>query len=61
LSGERASSACPARREGPPRAIGVDDLDSTLAELAGQGIEPERLPYTVREGARLCFVRDPDG
>ena len=43
-------------------AIGVDDLDSTLARLAEQGIEPERPPYTVREGgSRLCFVRDPDG
>ena len=43
-------------------ALTVDDLDGTLAELAGQGIEPERPPYTVREGgSRLCFVRDPDG
>jgi lactoylglutathione lyase len=42
-------------------AIGVDDLDATLAELAAQGIEPEREPYRVREGgSRLCFVRDPD-
>ena len=43
-------------------ALGVDDLDGTLARLAGQGIEPERPPYTVRAGgSRLCFVRDPDG
>ena len=43
-------------------AVGVEDLDGTLAELAGQGIEPERPPYSVREGgSRLCFVRDPDG
>jgi lactoylglutathione lyase len=42
-------------------AIGVDDLDATLARLSEQGIEPERPPYTVREGGnRLCFVRDPD-
>ncbi|TML19927.1 MAG: lactoylglutathione lyase [Actinobacteria bacterium] len=42
-------------------AIGVDDLDGTLAQLAEQGIEPERPPYSVREGgSRLCFVRDPD-
>ena len=42
-------------------AVGVDDLDATLAELAEQGIEPEREPYRVREGgSRLCFVRDPD-
>ena len=43
-------------------AIGVDDLDATLASLAAQGIEPERAPYQVREGGSwLCFVRDPDG
>jgi lactoylglutathione lyase len=43
-------------------AIGVDDLDGTLEQLAQQGIEPERPPYSVREGgSRLCFVRDPDG
>src|SRR5215204_7021684 len=42
-------------------AVTVDDLDATLARLAEQGIEPERPPYTVREGgSRLCFVRDPD-
>src|SRR6266498_3207664 len=41
-------------------AIGVDDLDATLARLKEQGIEPEREPYRVREGgSRLCFVRDP--
>jgi lactoylglutathione lyase len=43
-------------------AIGVDDLDDTLARLKEQGIEAEREPYRVREGgSRLCFVRDPDG
>jgi lactoylglutathione lyase len=42
-------------------ALTVDDLDATLEKLAAQGIEPERPPYTVREGgSRLCFVRDPD-
>jgi lactoylglutathione lyase len=42
-------------------AIGVDDLDETLARLKEQGIEPEREPYRVRDGgSRLCFVRDPD-
>ena len=42
-------------------AVGVDDLDATLAQLAEQGIEPERPPYQVREGgSRICFVRDPD-
>ena len=43
-------------------AIGVDDLDATLAELKGQGIEPERPPYQVREGGSfIAFVQDPDG
>lgn len=43
-------------------AITTPDLDGTLARLGQQGIEPERPPYTIRDGgARLCFVRDPDG
>jgi lactoylglutathione lyase len=42
-------------------AIAVDDLDGTLERLAEVGIEPEKPPYSVREGgSRLCFVRDPD-
>ena len=43
-------------------AIGVDDLDGTLAQLSEEhGIEPERPPYEVRAGgSRICFVRDPD-
>ena len=42
-------------------ALTVNDLDGTLERLAEQGIEPEKPPYTVREGGkRLCFVRDPD-
>src|SRR5246127_1171673 len=37
----------------------TDDLDAMLANLAQQGIEPEKPPYSVREGgSRLCFVRD---
>jgi lactoylglutathione lyase len=43
-------------------AVTVDDMDATLETLAREGIEPERPPYTVRDGgSRLCFVRDPDG
>jgi lactoylglutathione lyase len=43
-------------------AIGVDDLEGTLARLAEQGIQPEKPPYQVREGGSwLCFVQDPDG
>jgi lactoylglutathione lyase len=42
-------------------AIAVDDLEQTLGQLQGQGIEAEREPYRVREGGSLiCFVRDPD-
>ncbi len=43
-------------------AITAANLDETLTRLASQGIEPERAPYSIREGgSRLCFVRDPDG
>jgi lactoylglutathione lyase len=43
-------------------AVTVEDMDGALARLAEKGIEPEKPPYTVREGgSRLCFVRDPDG
>lgn len=43
-------------------AFTVDDMEDSLERLATLGIEPERPPYTVREGGSLlCFVRDPDG
>jgi lactoylglutathione lyase len=43
-------------------ALSVEDLDGTLKRLSEVGIEPEKPPYSVREGgSRLCFVRDPDG
>lgn len=43
-------------------ALGVADMEQTLAALAVKGIEPEKPPYRVREGGSLlCFVRDPDG
>jgi lactoylglutathione lyase len=36
-------------------------MEEALANLAGQGIEPEKPPYRVSEGGSLlCFVRDPD-
>ena len=42
-------------------ALTIDDMERTLAALAEKGIEPERPPYSVREGGSLiCFVRDPD-
>ena len=43
-------------------AITTRDLDGTLEQLKEQGIEPEKPPYTIRDGgSQLCFVRDPDG
>jgi lactoylglutathione lyase len=43
-------------------ALGVEDLDSVLAGLVENGIDPEKPPYKVGEnGPRICFVRDPDG
>src|SRR5579862_2803417 len=42
-------------------AITTPDLEGTLSRLSEQGIEPERPPYSLREGgSRICFVRDPD-
>lgn len=42
-------------------ALTVNDMDATLEQLASVGIEPEKPPYSVREGgSRICFVRDPD-
>jgi lactoylglutathione lyase len=44
-------------------ALTVDDIHAALAKLKDEhGIEPEREPYSVREGGSLiAFVRDPDG
>ncbi|MGI9116670.1 MAG: VOC family protein [Gaiellales bacterium] len=43
-------------------AYHVGDLDGTLTRLAAIGVQPEKPPYSIREGgSRLCFVRDPDG
>jgi lactoylglutathione lyase len=45
-------------------ALAVVDLDSTLADLAETGIEPEKPPYRPggrTTGSRIAFVRDPDG
>src|SRR5579864_4431085 len=42
-------------------ALAVDDMGGTLAALKEQAIEPEREPYSLRQGGSLlCFVRDPD-
>jgi lactoylglutathione lyase len=44
-------------------ALSVEDLDSLLERLAGEGIKPEKPPYSPggRSGIRICFVADPDG
>ena len=64
-SSSPSTTAAPSRTRSAPGyghiALTVDDLDSTLERLAADGIEPEKPPYSVREGgSRLCFVRDPD-
>ncbi len=35
-------------------AITTADLDGTLQQLGEQGIEPEKPPYTIREGETGC-------
>jgi len=45
-------------------ALTVDDLDAMVAQLAEQGIEPEKPPYHPggrEELGPICFVQDPDG
>ena len=45
-------------------ALGVEDLDATLAGLSEHGIEPEKPPYRPggrEDGPLIAFVRDPDG
>src|SRR3954467_5858061 len=38
-----------------PIGVAVEALDGPLAGLAEQGIEPEKPPYSIREGgSRLC-------
>ena len=60
--GPLTSPAYRAARAKCVRMSRTEGIDATLAKLGEQGIEPEKPPYTVREGGpRLCFVRDPDG
>jgi lactoylglutathione lyase len=45
-------------------AVTVEDIEATLADLAGLGVEPEKAPY--HPGGReelplIAFVADPDG
>lgn len=41
--------------------LAVDDLDATLADLAGKGVALEGPPSSPRPGLRIAFVRAPDG
>jgi lactoylglutathione lyase len=44
-------------------ALGVEDLNGALEELAAEGIEPEKPPYHPGgnpDGPLIAFVRDPD-
>jgi lactoylglutathione lyase len=45
-------------------AVAVDDLDATLAALAGIGVQAEKPPYRPGDRddlPRIAFVADPDG
>ena len=43
-------------------AVAVEDIHAVLAGLSSIGVQPEKPPYSVREGGSLlCCVRDPDG
>jgi lactoylglutathione lyase len=43
-------------------AVHVPDIRAELERLAELGIEPEKPPFRVRDGAALiAFLRDPDG
>jgi catechol 2,3-dioxygenase-like lactoylglutathione lyase family enzyme len=39
----------------------LDDVDRWAAFLEGNGVAIEAKPRTHRDGARSCYVRDPDG
>lgn len=39
----------------------VDDMDATLADLAGHGITPDSGPRTGKDGNVQAWIRDPDG
>ncbi|MBD8078436.1 VOC family protein [Cellulosimicrobium arenosum] len=55
--------AASARRPGfPSLVLYVDDLDATLARLAGVGVDPVAGPDTdPDDGDRFAHVLDPDG
>ena len=42
--------------------VQVESLDTTRADLAAKGIEPEPIEHPGgRQGRRTCWVTDPDG
>jgi lactoylglutathione lyase len=42
--------------------ITIDDMNVALKALAREGITPETPPFRpVKDGATICFFRDPDG
>ena len=45
----------------PRSAVTVEDMDGTLERLAEKGIEPEKPPYTVREGGVAAVLRARPG
>lgn len=41
-------------------SLSVRDIDATLAAITAAGLQPEQDPVEIG-GARMFFVRDPDG
>jgi catechol 2,3-dioxygenase-like lactoylglutathione lyase family enzyme len=64
--GTTSMTGPPPRGESPLDHLGVivrrpEDVDAWAAFLQGQGVAVEAKPRTHRDGARSCYVRDPDG
>jgi lactoylglutathione lyase len=55
----------PAPHPGTARShigVTIDDMDAALSSLSRDGILPEAPPFRpVKNGATICFFRDPDG
>ena len=65
LALHRATSA-PSRQAGPLDHIGIivssaEDVDFWADFLETKGVSLVRRPRTHRDGARSCYVKDPDG
>ena len=63
---EAAGGAEPAERPGALDHLGLivasaGDVDEWAAFLESQGVAVEMRPKTHRDGARSCYIRDPDG